>query len=186
VGRADKLWPEFVEKSGLAEAPEVRDVVEAVRRIPYGRPRFRSAEGVVRDWRGTCSTKHELLALLLNEQWPDLDPRIVHRVYDLTPDVARTLFGEAAARVVPVNGVRDVHTYMTLLIDGRRVAIDATVSGERWDGSSDMPLSCSDGTDIDGGSDPRGMKARLVAENCDPVARDRVIERLSQVSRLRN
>jgi hypothetical protein len=182
VRGADDLWSEFVEKSGLAEALEVRDVVEAVRRIPYGRPRLRSAEGVVRDWCGTCSTKHELLAALLRERWPDIEPRLVHRVYDLTPDVARRLFGEVAARVVPDNGVRDVHTYMTLLIDGRRVTIDATVLGKPWDGSSNMPLSCGDGADVDGGRDPRGMKARLVAENCDAAVRDRVIERLSRVN----
>jgi len=183
VEGVDELWSQFCRKSGLDETADVRDVVGAVRRIPYGRPAVRSAEGVVRDWRGTCSTKHELLAMFVRERWPDLEPRIMHRVYTLTPDVARTLFGEFAASVVPVDGVRDVHTYMTLLIDGRRVAIDATVPGKGWDGHSEMPLSCGDGTDMDGGSDPRGMKARLVAENCDPPARDRVIERLSRAGR---
>jgi hypothetical protein len=179
VEGADKLWSDFIMKSGLDGASDVRDVVEAVRRIPYGRPTARTAEGVVRDWRGTCSTKHELLAIFVRDRWPDLQPRIMHRVYNLTPDVARTLFGEFAAGVVPVDGVRDVHTYMTAIIGGRRLIVDATVPGPRWNGNSDMPLACGDGTDVDGGSDPRATKARLIAQHCDAAARDRVIEGLS-------
>lgn len=178
---ADELWSDFIMKSGLDEAYDVRDVVEAVRRIPYGRPTARSAEAVVRDWRGTCSTKHELLAIFVRDRWPDLQPRIMHRVYNLTPDVARRLFGEFAASVVPVGGVRDVHTYMTAIIGGRRLVVDATLPGLRWDGDSDMPLACGDGTDFDGGSDPRATKAWLVAQHCDAAARDRVIEGLSAI-----
>jgi hypothetical protein len=33
------------------------------------------------EWKGTCSTKHALLAQLLRERWPELQPRLVHRVY---------------------------------------------------------------------------------------------------------
>ena len=41
---------------------ELREVVEAVRSLPYGRPSDRTVEGMLRQGRGTCSTKHLHLA----------------------------------------------------------------------------------------------------------------------------
>ena len=176
---APQLWPRFAARAGLDEGAVFPDVVEAVRRIPYGRPTDRSAKGVVREWRGTCSTKHELIASLAKERWSDLDPRIVHRTYRLTPAIAHRLFGSRSDGVVPEEGVVDVHTYLTAVLDGRRVVIDATVPGAPWDGRSDMPLACGEGTDVEGGPDPRATKARLVAATGDSSVRDRVIEALS-------
>lgn len=176
------LWSDFASKAGLRSAPDFREVVEAVRRIPYGRPTHRTAEGLVEEWRGTCSTKHELLDALTRSRWPELDPRIVHRVYRLTPNVAIRLFGDDAATVVPTEGLTDVHTYMTVLIADHRTAIDATVPGPPWDGRSGMTLACGDGTDVEGGSVPRATKERLVREHCDTALRDRVVERLAQLS----
>jgi len=40
-----------------ANAPLI-DLVEAVRALPYGRPSDRSVDGLLRERRGTCSTKH--------------------------------------------------------------------------------------------------------------------------------
>ena len=182
VGGRQDVWLDFSRKSGLDQSPMFRDVVEAVRRIPYGRPTKRTAEGVLEEWRGTCSTKHELLVLLTRNRWPGLNPRIMHRVYTLTPGVARRLFGEAGSAVVPSQGVADVHTYMTAVVEGRRVVIDATVPGAPWNGRSDMVLACGEGIDFDGGDDPRMTKDRLVQEHCDANARDRVIEALARLS----
>jgi hypothetical protein len=39
------------------------ELVEQVRRIPYGRPSDRTVEGMLREHRGTCSTKHLYLLL---------------------------------------------------------------------------------------------------------------------------
>ena len=134
---------------------------------------------MVAEWRGTCSTKHALLAELADARWPGLEPRIVHRVYRLTPDLARTLFGGRADVAVPPDGVTDVHSYLTVLIRRRRIRIDATIPGPRWDGVSDMPLACGDGFDVDGGRDPWGSKAALVRRYCDTDVRERVIEALA-------
>jgi hypothetical protein len=154
-------------------------VVEAIRKIPYARPTERTAEGVVAGWRGTCSTKTALLVRLTRYWWPELEPRVAHRVYQLTTDSARALFGRRAASAVPQGGLTDVHTYATLHLEGRRVVVDVTFPGVAWDGSSDMPLPCGAGKDVDGGVDPWEMKARLVSEHCDPLVRDTFIEALS-------
>ncbi|HZA20802.1 MAG TPA: hypothetical protein VE889_08140 [Actinomycetota bacterium] len=181
MGSASGIWSDFLRRSGVGETAAFREVLEAVRRIPYGRPADRTVEGVIREWRGTCSTKHDLLAVFADERWP-LDIRIMHRVYNLTPAIARRLFGEEAATVVPADGVMDVHTYMTAIVDGRRVVIDVTVPGAPRDGHSDMGLACGNGTDIDGGTDPRRTKERLVRQYCDALARDRVIESIGRAA----
>src|SRR6516162_690506 len=62
-----------------ANAPLV-DLVEAVRALPYGRPSDRSVDGLLRERRGTCSTKHLFLAQALRERFPHTQPKIVHRV----------------------------------------------------------------------------------------------------------
>jgi hypothetical protein len=165
IGFHDKdgrLWTMFGQKAGLGNSATLVDVVEAVRALPYGRPDDRTPAGVISDWRGTSSTKHALLAELAATRWPELEPLIVHRVYRLTPDSARTLFGDRAATAVPVQGLTDVHSYVTLLMNGRRVRVDATLPGPGWDGRSDIRLACGDGLDVDGGDDPWMTKSALV------------------------
>lgn len=166
MGDAPDVWLDFSRKSGLGRTSSLRDVVEAVRHIPYGRPTERTAKGVLEEWRGTCSTKHELLALLARDRWPELFPRIMHRVYTLTPTVARRLFGDSASAVVPPAGVVDVHTYMTAVVEGRQIVIDTTVPGTPWDGRSDMALACNKGIDFDGGDDPRAGTRHFLGALC--------------------
>src|SRR5271155_2815444 len=59
------------------------ELVESVRALPYGRPSDRTVAGMLRERRGTCSTKHLFLAEALAERFPETDPLIVHRVYTL-------------------------------------------------------------------------------------------------------
>jgi hypothetical protein len=160
----------------------LREVVERVRAIPYGRNDDRTPAGVLAEGRGTCSTKHMLLAELLSER-PELDLRFVHRVYRIDVDGARALFGDRAAAAVPPEGLMDVHTYVTVVIDGRRTVLDVTFPSEVvWDGVSDMPLACGDGEDFAAGDDPWGLKNELILRHCDFDAREPFIAALSEVS----
>jgi hypothetical protein len=59
------------------------ELVEAMRDLPYGRPSDRTVKGMLRECRGTCSTKHLFLACTLTERFPETEPLIVHRVYRL-------------------------------------------------------------------------------------------------------
>ena len=124
--------------------------------------------------RGTCSTKHALLQKLV----PGV--RLVHRVYRVERDGARTMFGERAAAAVPAEGLVDVHTFAVAEIDGRPTTIDVTFpSDAEWDGRSDMPLACGDGTDYPAGAEPWALKDELVATHCDPALREPFIAALS-------
>ena len=160
--------------------PTLHELVELVRAIPYGRPSERTAAAVLAEGRGTCSTKHLLLRELAGEAVPQADVQLLHRVYELTPALAGTLFGAPVASAVPESGLVDVHTYATALVDGRRVRIDVTFpDGPPWDGRSDMPLACGDGIDVNAGDEPLATKERLVAEHCDAASRERFVAVLS-------
>jgi hypothetical protein len=42
----------------ISESASLLELVEAVRSLDYGRPSDRSVDGMLRERRGTCSTKH--------------------------------------------------------------------------------------------------------------------------------
>ncbi len=157
------------------------DLVEAVRAIPYGRPSDRTVEGMLRERRGTCSTKHLFLVQALEERFPETEPLIVHRVYTLDRPRARGLFGPTVAGVVPEDGLVDVHRYLTITLEGQRIEIDATFPGPAWDGRSSLPLACGYGHDFPAGEDPDAEKRALEEQHCDPTIREPFIAALAGV-----
>lgn len=100
-------------------------------------------------------------------------------MYRVTPDLAAQRWGAQVAAVVPRDGLVNVHTYATLVIDGCAVRVDVTFPVDGWDGSSDMVLACGDGVDHPAGTDPLGSKAALVEQHCDPAVREPFIAALS-------
>jgi len=134
---------------------------------------------MLREQRGTCSTKHLFLARVLAERFPGTSPRIIHRVYTLNRARAQELFGAAVAATVPDNGLVDVHRYLTIKLGAKRVEIDATFPGPAWDGCSSLPLACSAGTDFPAGDDPDAEKRALEEQHCDPATREPFIAALS-------
>ncbi|MEX2393605.1 MAG: hypothetical protein WD826_03890 [Actinomycetota bacterium] len=174
------LKDRFVARAGLGDQPSLWEMVEAIREMPYGRPSERTAAGTVQEWRGTCSTKHALLAELLDER-PEFELQLVHRVYRVDPAIALERFGPDAAEAVPSDGLVDVHTYAIVNITGEPVKIDVTFPGHLWDGRSDMQLACGPGDDypVPEGEDPSALKEHLVREHCDPAVREPFIASLS-------
>jgi orotate phosphoribosyltransferase len=158
------------------------ELVEAVRALPYGRPRERTVEGMLREGRGTCSTKHLFLVRTLAERFPETEPLIVHRVYTLDRARALELFGSDVGGGVPEEGLVDVHRFITITIEGKRVEIDATFAGEAWDGRSSLPLACGPGRDYRAGEDPDAEKRALEKQHCDPVVREPFIAALTSAS----
>jgi len=125
-----------------AKAPLI-DLVEAVRALPYGRTRDRSVDGLLRERRGTCSTKHLFLARALAGRFPHTQPRIVHRVYRIDREQIRERYGDEVAAAVPEDGRFDVHRYLLIRVGGRQITLDVTFpGGEPWDGRSSLPLAC--------------------------------------------
>jgi hypothetical protein len=177
---SDDLRDRFIQRAGLGAQPSLWEYVEAVREIPFGRTSERSADAVVAEWKGTCTTKHVLLSDLL-EGRPEFDLQLVHRVYRLDRKTAAELFSDEVAALVPEKGLVDVHTYATASVAGERLRLDVTFPGNLWDGRSDMPLACADGDDypVPEGTDPFALKEELVAKFCDPLVREPFIAALA-------
>ena len=157
----------------------LKDLVEAVRSLPYGRPSHQTVQSMIREGRGTCSTKHLFLARELGRRFPQTAPKIMHRVYTMSSDEARRLFGATAAGVVPVQGLTDVHRYLTAIVAGERITLDVTFPGAPWDGSSPLPLACGPGQDFPAGNRPDAEKRALEQRFCDPLVREPFIHALS-------
>jgi hypothetical protein len=157
------------------------DLVEAIRELPYGRPTDRTVQGMLDERRGTCSTKHLFLAQVLVDRFPETDPRIIHRVYQLDRHRAHELYGGKVADAVPDAGLTDVHRFLTVVLVGRRVELDATFPGEPWDGRSALPPACGAGTDHVAGEHPDSDKRALEAAHCDPSLREPFIAALTAV-----
>jgi hypothetical protein len=159
------------------------ELVEAVRALRYGRPSDRTVAGMLRERRGTCSTKHLFLADELARRFPESTPQIVHRVYVLSRQDAGRLFGAHAATAVPLQGLTDVHRYLTAVVYDSRITVDVTFPGRSWDGRSSLPLACGPGQDHLAGADPDFEKRALEHQNCNPVVREPFIAALSELSR---
>ena len=157
------------------------DLVEAIRSLDYGRPSDRSIRGMLRERRGTCSTKHLFLAEALASRFPETKPQIVHRVYRLDQQRACQLYGNRVAHAVPDAGLVDVHRYLTAVVEKERIVIDATFPGTPWDGKSPLPLACGPGRDFLAGEDPDAEKLALEDEYCDPTIREPFISSLGSV-----
>jgi hypothetical protein len=169
----EALWPDLSEdKRGELSAlfrvdSSPAELVEAVRAIPYGLPSEGSVESMLLEARGTSATKHLLLAQMLAKRHPGTQPALVHRVYRLERERARELFGAAIAETVPHEGLVDVHRYLTLVVDGKRVSVDAALPGAAWDGRTSMVPVCGPGRDFAAGADPDQEMRGLEGEYCD-------------------
>lgn len=155
------------------------ELVEAVRSLPYGRPSDRSVEGMLRERRGTCSTKHLFLAGSLERRFPASEPSIVHRVYLLDRKRATRLFGADVAAYLPPEGLVDVHRYLTALVAGKRIELDVTFPGPPWDRRTSLPLACAPGEDYPCRTDPDAEKRDLERRYCTQALREPFISALT-------
>jgi hypothetical protein len=174
------LCSHFAREFGFVERPpSLLETVDAIRALPYRRNSERTPQGVIDERRGTCSTKHLLLYELCRHHWPETDPQLVHRIHRLFPDDARRLFDSSVARAVPTRGLVDIHRYLTILRDRRRIRIDVTFPEQTtWDGRTSMALACGDGVDVPSRANPDTHKRRLERIYCDPAVREPFIAAL--------
>lgn len=173
-------FAEFRERAGLPDRATMVDVVNAVHSMPYGRPAQRTVTGALQEWRGTCSTKHALLAVLLAERRPQTKPGLVHRVYRWSRSDVAQVVGPVAALAVPADGICDVHRYLALSLNGTRIDLDVTFpSTPRWGGLTSMPIACGRGTDYPAGADPDADKRALEEAFTDPRVREPFIAALT-------
>ncbi len=162
-----------------------------VRDMPYQRASTREPEAIIREWRGTCSGKHYLLAGIFREL--GMDSRIVMCTHRFTPENTGH-FPSTLRALVAKEPVPDVHTYIRLKTDKGWMTVDGT-----WPAASqplgmpvnmtfvegrDMEIACDpvDSFIVPSGDDPQAFKEQLIAEFCgsSSTIRDEFIEGMSR------
>jgi len=167
------LSARFATRAGLPGDASLCQVVNAVYAIPYGRPGSRTAEGVIDEWRGTCSTKHAPLTRLLRERWPESQPILVHRAYRVSPQIGAPAVRRRGGRRSPAGRPDRCPPLPGDYLAGQEVTIDITFPGDQaWDKHRSMCLACGQGRDFPAGDDPDADKAALEASYCDPQVRE--------------
>ena len=153
-----------------------------VRDMPYRRASSRRPEAIVKEWRGTCSGKHYLLADVFREL--GLEVRVVMATHRFTAENTGHLPAELRA-LVAQGQVPDVHTYLRVKTGQGWTVVDATwpssagplgmaVNGEFVAGR-DMALACDpiETLPVPEGQDPQAFKEQVIAGFCGESSRTR-------------
>lgn len=167
--------------------PDERELFELVRDLPYARASGHEPETVIREWRGTCSTKHELLAALYAELG------LKSTIYACTQEIR--LPDGAAPELAAWEGepVIDVHNYLVLHERGGDRLIDATwplatrevgLIANEW--GADMRVACTplETWALESGEDGAAFKDALLRERYTPEQLQRRDEFIRAVGRL--
>ena len=146
-----------------------------VRDMPYRRASSRKPEAIVEEWQGTCSGKHYLLSDIFREF--GFETRIFMCPHRFTPENTGHLPDELR-RLVAVNPVPDVHTYIRVDMGQGWTLIDATwpssaetlglpVNYEFVPGT-DMTIACDpvETLEVPAGQDPQQFKDQVIEEFC--------------------
>lgn len=162
-----------------------------VRDMPYRRASSRAPEAIIREWRGTCSGKHYLLADLFREL--GLESRVIMCTHRFTPGNTRH-FPAALRALLAAGPVPDVHTYLRVKAAPGWMTVDATWPGsagplgmpvnQNFQPGSDMMLACDpiDCYEVPAGEDPQQFKERLIDQFCGASSsrRDDFIEGMAR------
>ncbi len=173
----EALWPHLDAAQRAALGALFRpdcslvELVEAVRALPRGLPSEPTVESMLLEARGTSATKNLFLGQILAQRFPETEPALVHRVYRLDRTRALELYGPTVAATVPADGLLDVHRYLAVTLDDRRISLDATLPGSPWDGRAELEPACGPGSDFAAGADPDGAMRALERGHCDAAAR---------------
>lgn len=155
--------------------PSVPEAFALVRDLPYARASTHDPAGIVREWRGTCSTKHELLAALLAER--GIGSTVVACTQEITPPPG------APPELVALSGGRpvvDVHNYLIVHAPEGDMVVDATwplaaaraglpVNPE-WVWGEDQTVACTplESWPVPAGESVADFKDRVLRERYTP------------------
>ncbi len=158
-----------------------------VRDMPYRRASSRKPEAIIEEWRGTCSGKHYLLADIFREL--GLESQVIMCTHRFTVENTRH-FPAELRKLVAVNPVPDVHTYLRAKTADAWTVVDATWPSSAgplgmtvnhvFQPGSDMTIACDpiDTLPVPEGRDPQEFKEQVIRGFCGASSgvRDEFIE----------
>lgn len=143
----------------------------AVRNLPYLSTGDRSLEGILARRAGSCSSKHILLAALLNHIGIKAELQLVLGDFATPFRSARNIPSALAAAVR--DGVRDIHNVLRVDINGASVILDATWPdamlpyglrvNDAWNGQGDTAIAVDVQKMLGSSAEPAADKARIIA-----------------------
>ncbi|WP_019585704.1 hypothetical protein [Deinococcus apachensis] len=161
-----------------APLPDIPEVFALVRDMPYARASTHDPAGIAREWRGTCSTKHELLAALLAER--GLRSTVIACTQEIVPPPG------APPELVALTGGRsvvDIHNYLVVHAPQGDMVVDATwplnAAGlpvnPAWVWGEDQRVACIplETWPVPEGESVADFKARLLRERYTPEELER-------------
>lgn len=193
---AELLYTEAVRRKimtaeqGLPDAPEM---FALVRDMTYARPSARDFEVLIREWRGTCSGKHELLQALFKEL--GYRSTLIACTQEIQPPRGVKLPPELLSYMAE-GPVVDVHNYLVLHISNGDMIVDATwplathalglLTNERFVWGENMQIACIplEVFQIPEDADPQAFKNALLRERYTPKQLARRDIFITAVSRL--
>jgi hypothetical protein len=104
-------------------------------------------------------------------------------VYELSRSRAHELLGATVAAAVPVDGLIDVHGFLTIVLKASASAWTQRSPEHPGTAAHRSPLACGEGHDYDAGQDPDADKRALERLHCTPAVREPFIAALTQASR---
>ena len=181
-------------KRGLLSEGESLSAEQAfalVRDMPYRRASSRKPEAIIREWRGTCSGKHYLLADVFREL--GMESQVIMCTHQFTAENTRH-FPPELRELVAASPVSDVHTYLRANTPQGWTVVDATWPSSagplgmtvNWEfiPGRDMILACDPIETLPApeGQDPQEFKEQVIREFCgeSSEARDKFIEAMGR------
>ncbi|NLP57242.1 hypothetical protein [Lutibacter sp. B1] len=152
-----------------------------VRDIPYGDIGSRNPLDVIKNNKGTCSGKHELLKAIYKELGFEVkDFIIIHKFNDLP-----VRFPENIRAILDKNQIVDPHNFFKIKRNDNWFVVDVTWDSnleklgfpvnKNWDGVSDMNISVALGGEIYETVKPLELKRDLIAKLPTEVQKDRTL-----------
>lgn len=180
-------------RRGLWSGPlSLGEAFRLVRDMPYRRPSQAASDQVIRQWRGTCSGKHQLLhALFLEAEYP---ARLMIATYHYRWSLAVPPPDDLAA-ILADGPVPDVHNFLEVWHVGSWVPLDATwpsagaglgfAVNDSWQPGVAHHVACGEpytAWPVPTDADFAAYKARVVRQWCgdDLERRERLIEGFSR------
>lgn len=146
-------------------------VFHAVRRLPYLSTGDRSIEGILARRAGSCSSKHILLAALLDKIGMRANVELV--LGDFAKPLREANKLPSAFIFAANEGIRDVHNIVRAEVDGHSVVLDATWHdqvkpfgfrvNDTWAGTGDTKIAVDVERMLGPSDDPATDKARIIA-----------------------
>ncbi len=155
----------------VGQQPDAVAIFHGVRRLPYHSSGDRSLSGILKSRKGSCSSKHLLLAALLNRVGVQAQVELVQGDF-ATP--LRTAHGVPASfSEAAKSGVRDIHNVVRAWLDGRPTVLDATWHddvkpygfrvNDAWQGEGDTEIAVDVESFLGPATDAAAAKAQIIA-----------------------